>query len=156
MRRALKFLHTVAACGLVGALLGYGIVLLYAPQQTPLSLSEARQTISALCSYLLLPSMGLAIVTGLLAMMVHKPFLDLRWVWLKALLGLSLFEATLAIIQSKATAAADISAKAVANQAEASDLASVLANEWMTLVAILALSIAQIALGVWRPRLAWR
>jgi uncharacterized membrane protein len=156
MRRSLKFLHTLAACGLVGALLAYATVLLYAPQATPRSYAEARQTISLLCDYLLLPSMAVALVTGLLAMAVHGPFRDTRWAWLKALLGLSLFEATLGIVQSKATTAAAEAANIAAGQAQASVLEVILANEWSSLAAILALSIAQIVLGVWRPRLANR
>lgn len=154
MRRTLKFLHTLAACGIVGALLGYGMALLYAPQDTPLAYAQMRQTISLLCDYILLPSLAVALVTGLFAMVVHRPFQDTRWAWLKALLGLSLFEATLGIIQSKATTAAAEAVKIAARPAEPNELAIILASEWWSLVAILALSLAQIALGVWRPRLA--
>ena len=66
MRKALKFLHTFASCGLIGALLGYSIVLIYAPQDTPRAYAEARQTITAFCNYLLLPSLAVALITGLL------------------------------------------------------------------------------------------
>jgi Predicted integral membrane protein (DUF2269) len=154
MRKAMKFLHTLASCGLIGALLGYAIVLIYAPQDTARSYAEARQTISALCTYLLLPSLAVALITGLLSMAVHPPFQDQRWVWVKALLGLSMFESTLAIIQAKATTAATVSAKIASGAAEPGALAAALSSEWSSLGAILALSIANIVLGVWRPRLA--
>ncbi len=139
---------------MVGALIGYGMALLYAPQDTPLAYAQMRQTISLLCDYLLLPSLAVALVSGLFAMVVHRPFQDTRWAWLKALLGLSLFEATLGVIQSKATTAAAEAAKIAARPAEPNELAMILASEWWALAAILALSLAQIALGVWRPRLA--
>ena len=156
MRRALKFLHTLAACGLIGALLGYAIILLYAPQETPRAYADARQTITAFCDYLLLPSLALALISGLLGMVAHRPFLETRWAWLKALLGLSMFEATFAIVQSKATTAAAESAKIAAGEAAPGALAYVVTYEGWSIAAIMALSLAQIALGIWRPRLARR
>lgn len=154
MRKFLKFVHTVASCGLLGALLGYFIVLVHAPQDTPRAYADARQIISLLCSYLLVPSLGVALVSGLLAMAAHPPFFDTRWAWLKAILGLSTFEATLAIVQAKAAAATIESAKVAAGGGEPGALAEVLANEWLSLGLVTALSLAQIAIGVWRPRLA--
>ncbi len=106
MRKTVKFLHTCAACGMIGALLGYMVVLNYAPQNTALAYADMRQTISALCNYLLLPSMALALISGLVSMAVHPPFQEQTWVWIKALLGISVFEATLGIIGSKADSAA--------------------------------------------------
>ncbi len=157
MRKALKFAHTLASCGLIGALAGYLIVLVYAPQDTARSYADARLTISALCSYLLLPSLALALVTGLLSMAAHQPFQDQRWVWVKALLGLSMFESTLAIIQGKATTAATYAEKIADGDAAAADaLAAAISSEWMSLGTILVLSVANIVLGVWRPRMMRR
>jgi hypothetical protein len=156
MRKAIKFLHTLASCGLIGALLGYSIILICAPQDTPRAYAEARQTITAFCNYLLLPSLAVALITGLLSMVAHRPFLGTRWAWFKAFLGLSMFEATFAIVQSKATTASVESAKFVTGAGDPGGLADALANEWGSLGAIMALSIAQIVLGVWRPRFAKR
>ena len=154
MRKTLKFFHTLASCGLIGALLGYMIVLIYAPHDTAHTYADMRRTISALCNYLLLPSLAIALITGLLSMAAHPPFQDKRWAWVKALLGLSMFEATLGIIGSKADYAAAVSAKIASGEAEPGALASALSTEWSSLAAIMALSIANIVLGVWRPRLA--
>ena len=65
---------------------GYLVIFAFAPQGTPQALADMRQTISALCNYLLLPSLGLALVSGLLSMVVHKAFMEHRWVWAKAVL----------------------------------------------------------------------
>jgi uncharacterized membrane protein len=156
MRKSLKFFHTLASSGLIGALLGYVIILLYAPQDTASTYADARLTISALCNYLLLPSLAIALVTGLLSMAAHQPFQEQRWVWVKALLGLSMFEATLAIIQSKANTAAAVSAKIASGEAAPDALNAALSTEWSSLGAITALCIANFVLGVWRPRLAKR
>ena len=89
-------------------------------------------------------------------MVAHRPFLDTRWAWFKALLGLSMFEATFAIVQSKATTAAVESGNVISGESQPGALANALSNEWWSLGAIMALSIAQIVLGVWRPRFAKR
>jgi hypothetical protein len=125
-----------------------------ATQSTARSYPDARQIISALCNYLLLPSLAIVLIMGLRSMAVHPPFQDKRWAWVKAFLGLSMFEATLGIIQSKANYAAAISAKIAAGESTADGLANAIGNEWYALGAIIVLSIANIVLGVWRPRLA--
>ena len=156
MKKTLKFFHTLASCGLIGALAGYMVVLVYAHQDTAARYADARHIIQALSNYILLPSLGIALVTGLLSMAVHRPFQEFRWVWVKALLGLSMFEATLAIINSKANYAAKVSAKIAAGEADPSVLTSGLSTEWSSLAAIMALSLANIVLGVWRPSLTKR
>ncbi|MBR2534736.1 MAG: DUF2269 family protein [Hyphomicrobium sp.] len=156
MRKTLKFFHTAAACGLVGALLGYAVLLAYAPQQTAHQYADMRQTVDVLCNIVLLPSLAVALISGLLSMAVHTPFQEMRWVWIKALLGLGMFESTLAVIQSKAHTAAKISANIAAGEAPSGALDAALSTEWSSLAAILALSAANIALGVWRPALQRR
>lgn len=156
MRKTLKFFHTFASCGIIGAILGYAIVLTSAPQDTPAAYADMRQTIGLLCDWLLFPSLAIALITGLLSMAVHRPFQERRWVWAKALLGLSMFEATLAIIGSKASYAAKMSAQLAAGEGDAEALQTALTYEWHTLWTILALSLANIVLGVWRPPLKMR
>lgn len=156
MRKALKFFHTLASCGLIGALLGYIVVLLAAPQDTIAAYANARATIAALCNYVLLPSLAIALISGLLSMAAHRPFQEMRWVWIKALLGIGMFEATLGIIQGKAAYAATISARIAAGEAPPDALAGAVVNEWGSLAAIMVLSLANVVLGIWRPRLAKR
>jgi hypothetical protein len=156
MRKLVKVLHTLASCGLIGALAGYMIVLSFGRLETAAEYAAARHAISALCNYLLLPSLAVALITGLLSMVVHRPFQDLGWVWLKALLGLSMFEATLGIVQSKANTAASLADKIAAGDAKQAALASAVAYEWTALGVIMALSLANVVLGVWRPGLTWR
>ena len=156
MRKLLKFLHTLASCGLIGALLGYIVVLAGAPQESPTAYADMRQTIALLCNFILLPSLAVALVTGLLSMAVHRPFQERRWAWIKLLLGLGMFEATLAIIQAKANFAATISARIARGEAQPDALATALTHEWYSLGAIMTLSLANIILGVWRPPLKRR
>ena len=156
MRKGLKFLHTVGACGLLGALAAYAVVLARAPQATARSYADLRATIDALCTYLLLPSLALALFTGLLAMAAHRPFLETRWAWLKAAIGLATFEGSLIVINGRARAAAGLAEDVAAGRAEANVLTDVIASEWGGLAVVGAIALANVALGVWRPRLGVR
>ncbi len=156
MRKTLKFFHTLASCGLIGGLLAYGVILIAAPQGTPSAFADMRATVAAIASYVILPSLAVALVSGLLSMAVHRPFQELRWAWVKTLLGISMFEATLGIVQSKANTAATLSAQIAAGEPQAKALAEAITYEWHALGVILVLSVANIVLGVWRPSLKWR
>jgi hypothetical protein len=156
MRKILKFLHTLAACGLIGALLGYMILLLAAPQDDAGSYADMRQSVSAICNYLLLPSLAVVLVTGLVSMIVHPPFLERRWVWIKAASGIGMFEGTLAVIGAKAGHATELAMQIAAGQAEQQVLEEAIAYEWHSLATIMALALANVVLGVWRPPLRKR
>ena len=156
MRKTLNFFHTLASCGLIGGLLAYGVILIAAPQGTPSAFADMRATVAAIASYVILPSLAVALVSGLLSMAVHRPFQELRWAWVKTLLGISMFEATLGIVQSKANTAAALSAQIAAGEPQAKALAEAITYEWHALGVILVLSVGNIVLGVWRPALKWR
>lgn len=155
VRKALKLFHTLGACGFVGALLGYAVVLAHGPQGTAQSYAEMRHTINALCTYMLVPSLGLVLVSGLFSMAAHKPFLELRWVWVKAFLGISTFEGTLLVVHGRARQAAEASAEIAAGKADPAVMAELVAREWGSLAVILAIAAVNIVLGVWRPGL-WK
>lgn len=159
MGKTIKFLHSAASCGLLGGFAAYALVLALAPQQTPQQYADMRRIISLAADVLIIPSLGVALVTGLVAMMVNRVYQERRWVWLKALLGLAMFESTLAVVQSKATFAAIASARMAEGGPADPALAEAVASEWVALAALAGLSVAQIALGVWRPSLrkpTWR
>jgi len=156
MRKLLKALHTVAACGLIGGLLGYAILLVAAPQETPAAYADLRSSIAALSNYLLLPSLAVALISGLLSMAAHRPFQDKRWVWLKAALGIVMFKGVLTVVGAKADYAASVAERVAGGEPAAEVLNAALAYEWHTLGAVLALSVANVVLGVWRPRLQRR
>ncbi len=155
-RKTLKILHSLAACGMIGALAGYGILLTYGPQDTPQQYADLRASISTICDYLLVPSLAVALVSGLIAMAVHAPFLDQRWAWAKALLGISMFEGTLGFVGHKASAAAEFSVKVADGLATQAQLHEAIASEWQALAVVLALTVANVVLGVWRPAMRGR
>lgn len=151
-KMTLKILHTIAACGLIGGLAAYMLMLTFAPQGTPADYADLRETIKAISDYLLLPSLALALVTGLLAMVVHYPFQEKGWAWIKAATGILMFKGILTIVSAKAGHAAEMSRRIAEGTAPPDALNQLIELEWGTLWIVMALSLANVVLGVWRPR----
>lgn len=155
-RRILKILHLLAAAGLTGALAIHMVLLATTSPDTMGEYAVVRRQIALISSKILVPSLMLALVTGFFAISVYRPFADAGWVWAKALLGLPMFEGTLMTIASTAKRAADASAQAAAGTASPDVVEQLVAREWNALWMILALSVAQTVIGVWRPRVRRR
>ncbi len=151
-RRVLKFLHTVAAAGLTGAIAALAIVMIVAPSAAgtagyvPLMIPMVK-----IAGWLVTPSMVLTVVTGLLAMLANPAFYEAGWVWAKAATGVVLLEGSLHVLgplQEEAKRAGAV----LAGGPDAASLTTLFSSEANTLWVLLAVSVANIALGVWRPR----
>ncbi|WP_119165568.1 DUF2269 family protein [Algihabitans albus] len=153
MRKAMKILHTLAAAGLLGGLSVYMLLLVAAPQDTPAAYLDLRVSIAAISNYILLPSLAIALLSGLASMVVHDPYLHKGWVWLKAALGILMFKGILTVVGAKADYALSVAERIVEGEVAAEVLERAVAYEWATLVVMMALSVANVVLGVWRPRL---
>jgi len=150
MRKTVKIIHTLAACGMIGGLVGYLVLLRFGARATPAQYADLRQAISVICDYLVVYSMGVTIVSGFVSMAVHKPFRDLGWVWLKALTAIGIFEATMAAVRTKASFAAEVSMKIASGEAPATALEDI-DREWGAVAVVIALAVANVVVGVWRP-----
>jgi hypothetical protein len=153
LRKISKILHTIAACGLIGGLACYMLLLVVAPHETTADYADLREAIAKVSNYLLVPSLALALVTGLFSMAIHYPFQDKGWAWAKAAMGILMFKGVLTIVSAKAGYAAEVSREIAEGTAPPDALASLINLEWGTLWVVMALSIANVVLGVWRPRL---
>lgn len=105
-----------------------------------------------LCDYILVPSLGVVLVSGFVSMLVHKPYMQKGWVWAKALTTIGIFEATLAVVQSKARDGADIAAKIASGELAPSALDE-LSREWGSIMVVLTLAVLNVLVGVWRPKI---
>jgi len=112
-----------------------------------------RHSLAMLSKWLIMPAMALSLASGLLAMAVHYPFQNLGWVWIKALLGLLIFESTLGSIDAPAQAAAAWSRKALTGEIDAAALPGLVDDKWVAWWTLLVLFAANVALAIWRPRL---
>jgi hypothetical protein len=147
-RRSLKALHEIAAIGVGGGLAACLTLNLTASRASAADYAATRQAIAVIARFVLVPSLAAVLLTGLLAIAATRGFHDAGWAWVKALLGLSVFEATLVTVG----ATRDQAELAVA-AADPDLLASLLHSERNTLVLLIALSVANVVLAVWRPRL---
>ena len=153
MRKPLKFLHTLAAIGMIGALAAHIILLTLMPE--PSSLAEyaaLRQGIGAIARWLLLPSLGVVLVSGLLAMAFSGNYYNAGWAWLKLGLGVITFEGTLLTVQGPAIRAAEASARALDGSLDPAEIESMVRGEWGSLWVILAIAVVNVLLAIWRPR----
>lgn len=149
-RLGMKAAHELATIGFGGGLLACLVINGTADRASPASFAAARQLFAVVAQYVLVPSMGVVVVSGLLALAATRGYLRARWAWVKALLGLSLFEATFLVVGS-ASRQTDLTAALAAADTTAAD--ALLRAERHTLVLLLVLSVANVVLAVWRPRL---
>lgn len=153
----MKFLHTLSAIGIAGGMAAYMLVLASAPEIASLeAYADMRESLAAVSKWLILPSMLVVLVSGLLAIAVHYPFAEAPWVWAKAFSGIVVFEAALLSVDGPAQRAAEASTRAMAGEIDAARLASLVHDEWGSFWMLLALSAANVALAIWRPRFGVR
>jgi hypothetical protein len=152
-KRFMKLLHSLSSIGLTGGLATYMLVLWAGPDISSLAeYSAMRTALAAVATWLLVPSMVVVLVSGLWAMAIHYPYHEAPWVWLKALSGILIFEATLASIDAPAQGAAEAARSALNGEIEPARLAELVRDEWTAWWVILALNVANIVLATWRPR----
>ena len=156
MKRMLKFLHEIGAVGVLGSFAACIVLIATSHTQSPVAYAATRQGIVAITRWLLVPSLAVVLLSGLLAIAAHEGYKNAGWAWVKALLGISMFEGTLLTVAASARQAADWSAQAAVGRGDPQQLAQALHTEWGGLWMLLALSVANIALAVWRPRLGRR
>lgn len=148
MRRFLKFLHTTVGAGMTGAVAALAVALMagHTAQSTPETLAVLR-AMTHIAAWIIGPSLVLTVMSGLAAMAVTPAFQDAGWVWAKAATGILLLQAGLHVIGPIQDEARDVAAGA-----DAAGIARLVDAETNTLWLLLAVSVANIALGVWRPR----
>lgn len=109
--------------------------------------------LARIAAWVIGPSIVLTVITGLLAVVVTPAFQEAGWVWAKAATGILILEGGLHAL-GPIQAAAKRSAAAMAEGATANvDPSPLVSAETNTLWVLLAVGVANIALGVWRPRL---
>lgn len=153
MRRLIKFLHTMGPIGIMGAMAALIVLIVIAPPIDALAAyAQNREAMRAIAEWLLLPSLGLVLFSGLWSMAVTTAFHNAGWVWVKLASGILVFKGTLLSIQGPAQKEAELSAAALAGEIDPALLGHAAGEEWGTLWVIMVIAIANVVLGVWRPR----
>lgn len=154
MRRLLKFLHTMGAVGLMGAMACLVVLLSHTPPPDSLAgYALMRGAMGAVATWIFLPSLGLTLVAGLLAVALHPGFREAGWAWVKLATGVLVFEGGFVGIQGPMQEEARRSAAALRGEIDPATLTGALTAERNTLWVILAVAILNVVLGIWRPRI---
>jgi hypothetical protein len=154
MRRLMKFLHTLGAIGLIGAMACLIVLLGFVPK--PTSLSEyalISAAMGAIATWIFLPSLALTLIAGLLAIALNRAYHSAGWAWAKLATGILIFEWGFTAILGPLQEQAELSMRALAGDVDPAMLATSLGNERNSLWVLLAVGTANVVLGVWRPRL---
>ncbi len=154
MRRLLKFLHTLGATGMMGAMACLLAIVSLAP--SPAGLAEQAAVLGAMAqiaTWVFMPSLALTLIAGLLAIAVTPGYHDAGWVWVKAATGISMFEGGFAYVLGPVQGAARTSASALAGHLDPALVTKLPVAERNTLWILLVIAAANVALGVWRPRM---
>jgi hypothetical protein len=154
MRRAMKFLHTIGAIGLMGAMVCLIVLLGFVPK--PSSLSEyalLTAAMSGVVTWVFFPSLALTLIAGLLAIAVNRAFHSAGWAWAKLASGILVFEWGFTAILGPMQEEAELSARALAGEIDVASLSASLGAERNSLWVLLAVATANVILGIWRPRL---
>lgn len=152
-RLGAKALHEIASIAFGGALVTCLVINGAAERGSPAEFAAARHLYDAIARYVLIPSMGVVVVSGLFALAATRGYLGARWAWAKTLLGLSVFQATLLVVGS-ASKQGELAAAAAAGDGALVD--ALLRSERLTLWLLIVLSVVNVLLAVWRPRLGSR
>jgi hypothetical protein len=154
MRRLMKFLHTIGAIGLMGAMACLIVLLGFVPR--PASLPEyalMSAAMGGIVTWIFLPSLALTLIAGLIALALNRAYHSAGWAWAKLATGILVFEWGFTVVLGPLQEEADVSARALAGKVDPATLAASVGNERYSLWVLLAVAVANVVLGIWRPRL---
>ena len=154
-RRLMKFLHTMGAIGLMGAMACLLVLLKFTPAPSS-SLAEyalMRGAMADIAKWVFLPSLALTLVAGLLAIAINRSFHNAGWAWAKLASGIVIFEWGFVGVEGPMEQEAELARNVLAGTAQAADLAVSLGGESASLWVLLGVATFNVVFGVWRPRL---
>ncbi len=143
-------MHDIASIAFGGALAACLVVNVMANRESSTEFAASRQVFAAIAQYLLIPSMAILVVSGLIAMAATRGYQDAGWAWVKAVLGISVFVATVRVVGSGGKHAELVAAIAT----DPGLLDTMLRSERNMLWLLIALCVVNVVLAVWRPRLS--
>jgi hypothetical protein len=158
MRKTSKFLHEMASFGFLGAISAFLVIhtILPDPAVDLERFAALRVAMGAIAKWILFPSLMLVLVSGLLSMIVVPSYQTAGWALAKLASGVVVFEGTLVAVQAPMRRAAERATAALAGEFPVEELGATLSNEWVSFWLVGGLAVANVVLGVWRPRLRRR
>jgi hypothetical protein len=144
----------MGAIGLMGAMASLIVLMNVAPPPTSLAgLAVMRGAMAEIATWIYFPSLMLTLVAGLLAIAVNPAYHNAGWAWAKLASGVLLFEGGLVSVLGPIQEEARRSASALAGQLNPAMITASYGAERNAIWALLAITTANVVLGIWRPRL---
>jgi hypothetical protein len=136
----------------MGSIASLLVLMSFSPPSTSLAgYALMRGAIAEIATWVFFPSFSLTLVAGMLAIAANRAFHNAGWAWVKLATGILVFAGSfqvLASIQDEAKR----SAGALAGLSDPNSITGSF-GEQSALWVLLAVSTANVVLGVWRPRL---
>lgn len=154
MRKLLKFGHSMTAITFLGSVVVLWVFHHYLPQPAEaLEIYVAeRQVMERIASLVLMPSLMLSLLFGIASLTMVKSFHGAPWAWGKLFTTVLMLEGSLMGIQSPIKKEAALAVSALSDESVIAGLALNAEAEQLSLILIGFVAIANVALGVWRPR----
>lgn len=154
MRKTIKFAHTMGGIGMLGAIAG--LLATHAtmpdPMTEPMLYLQQREVMAVLGRYLLLPAMGLTLVSGLASMAVVRAYQNAGWAWIKLGTGILMFEGTLLGIEGPIQREARVARQIIEANADLARLGTELGAEYASLWALGTVAVLNVVLAIYRPK----
>jgi len=147
----------MGAVGMIGAMAC--LLALIANEPAPGALRDyalIRAAMADIATWIFFPSLLLTVIPGLLAIAASPAYQNAGWAWAKAATGVLILEGGLVYIEGPLKQEAARAASALAGQLDPAELTGAYGAERSSIAVLLLVSVANVALGVWRPRMARR
>jgi uncharacterized membrane protein len=154
VRQWLKFGHSMTAISFLGSVIVLWVMIAQLPPpEGALEVYVAqRQLMAQIASMVMMPSLLISLLFGMASMAAVSGFHSAPWAWAKLVTTVLMLEGSLLGIQSPIKREAALAEKALLDPTHIAGLAQNLSSEQMSLVLIGVVAMANVALGVWRPR----
>jgi hypothetical protein len=138
----------------MGAMASLLVLKSFAPPPTSLAgYALMSGAMAKIATWIFFPSLALTLIAGLLAIAASRPYQNAGWAWAKLATGILMFEGCLVSVLGPIQDEAKRSASALAGQLDPATITGSYGANPGTLWMLLAVSTANIVLGIWRPRL---
>ena len=137
----------------MGAVASLLVLMSFSPPPTSLAgYALMRGAMAEIARWIFFPSFALTLIAGLLAIAANCAYHNAGWAWVKLATGIVVFAGSLHALSS-IEEEAKRSASALAGTLDPAEITGAAEAEQGTLWVLLAVSTANVVLGVWRPRL---
>lgn len=144
----------MAAIGIGGAMAALLAMLAVLPEPSDMAAyASARAMMLAIANYLFLPSLVLVLISGMFSYAFTPAYLNSGWAFMKLISGVVLFEGGLVAISGPMRREAERAAQALSSGEPLTTASATMGSETFAICVMGSVVIANVALGIWRPRL---